>query len=83
MSWSDRHFDQQGLQRQPGDEEGGGMDPVVVTDFEATGLSSEMGDRAIEIAAVLIRDGRIGDRYQCLMNAGRRIPNTSPGSATP
>ncbi len=50
------------------------MEPVVVIDFETTGLSPDMGDRATEIAAVLIRDGRIVDQYQSLMNAGRRIP---------
>ncbi|QVL48249.1 MAG: 3'-5' exonuclease [Thiocapsa sp.] len=51
------------------------MDPVVVIDFETTGLSPDMGDRATEIAAVLIRDGRIVDQYQSLMNAGLRIPS--------
>jgi DNA polymerase-3 subunit epsilon len=51
------------------------MDSVVVIDFETTGLSPDMGDRATEIAAVLIRDGRIVDQYQSLMNAGRRIPS--------
>ena len=50
------------------------MDPVVVIDFETTGLSPDHGDRATEIAAVLVRDGQIVDRYQSLMNAGRRIP---------
>ena len=50
------------------------MDPLVVIDFETTGLSPDMGDRATEIAAVLIRDGRIVDQYQSLMNAGKRIP---------
>ena len=44
-------------------------------DFETTGLSSDMGDRATEIAAVLIRDGCIVDQYQSLMNAGLRIPS--------
>lgn len=51
------------------------MEPVVVIDFEATGLSPDFGDRATEIAAVLIRDGCIVDQYQSLMNAGRRIPS--------
>jgi DNA polymerase-3 subunit epsilon len=46
-----------------------------VIDFETTGLSPDYGDRATEIAAVLIRDGRIVDQYQSLMNAGRRIPS--------
>ena len=50
------------------------MDPLVVIDFETTGLSPDAGDRATEIAAVLIRDGRIVDQYQSLMNAGKRIP---------
>jgi DNA polymerase-3 subunit epsilon len=34
-----------------------------------------MGDRATEIAVILLRDGEIVDRYQSLMNAGRRIPS--------
>ncbi|SDX37320.1 3'-5' exonuclease [Thiocapsa roseopersicina] len=51
------------------------MDPVVVIDFETTGLSPDDGYRATEIAAVLIRDGCIVDQYQSLMNAGRRIPS--------
>ncbi|MBK1732888.1 exonuclease domain-containing protein [Thiococcus pfennigii] len=50
------------------------MEPVVVIDFETTGLSPDHGDRATEIAAVLIREGQIVARYQSLMNAGRRIP---------
>jgi len=50
------------------------MEPVVVIDFETTGLSPDHGARATEIAAVLVRDGQIVDRYQSLMNAGQRIP---------
>ena len=46
---------------------------VVVLDFETTGLSPDNGDRAIEIGAVLIENGRITDRFQSLMNPGRRI----------
>ncbi len=34
-------------------------DSVVVLDFETTGLSPDMGDRAIEIGAVLIENGRV------------------------
>ena len=49
------------------------MEPVVVIDFETTWLSTDDGDRATEIAAVLIRNGRIVD--QSLMNAGRRTPS--------
>ena len=32
-------------------------DSLVVFDFETTGLSPDMGDRAIEIGAVLIENG--------------------------
>jgi DNA polymerase-3 subunit epsilon len=46
---------------------------VVVLDFETSGLSPESGDRAIEIGAVLVRNNRIVDRFQSLMNPGKRI----------
>jgi DNA polymerase III subunit epsilon len=46
---------------------------VVVLDFETTGLSPEGGDRAIEVGAVLVQDNRITDRFQSLMNPGRRV----------
>ncbi len=48
-------------------------DTVVILDFETTGLSPDMGDRAIEIGAVRIVDGEIGEHFQALMNPGRRI----------
>ena len=48
-------------------------DTVVVLDFETTGLSPDMGDRAIEIGAVLIENGRVTDRFQQLMNPGFRV----------
>lgn len=51
------------------------MQTVAVLDFETTGLSPNQGDRATEIAVTLVRDGQIVDRYQSLMNAGRRIPS--------
>lgn len=41
---------------------------VVVLDFETTGLSPDYGDRAIEIAAVLIEDGKVTETFQQLMN---------------
>lgn len=50
------------------------METVAVLDFETTGLSPNYGDRATEIAIALVRDGHVVDRYQSLMNAGRRIP---------
>ena len=44
--------------------------PVIVLDFETTGLSPRCGDRAIEIGAVLIDNDRIIDRFHSLMNPG-------------
>jgi DNA polymerase-3 subunit epsilon len=44
--------------------------PVIVLDFETTGLSPRQGDRAIEIGAVLIDNHRIIDRFHSLMNPG-------------
>lgn len=49
-------------------------DTLVVFDFETTGLSPDMGDRSIEIGAVLIERGQITQRFQQLMNPGTRIP---------
>lgn len=51
------------------------MDIVAVIDFETTGLSPAQGDRATEIAAVILEGGQVVDRYQSLMNAGIRIPS--------
>jgi DNA polymerase-3 subunit epsilon len=48
-------------------------DTVVVLDFETSGLSPNMGDRAIEIGAVRIESGVITDRFQELMNPGFRV----------
>lgn len=47
---------------------------VAVIDFETTGMSPAMGARATEIAVVLLREGRIVDRYASLMNTGVRVP---------
>jgi len=46
---------------------------VVVLDFETTGLSPNMGDRAIEIGAVRIEQGVVIERFQELMNPGQRV----------
>jgi len=46
---------------------------VVVLDFETTGLSPDCGDRTIEVGAVLVRDNRITDSFQSLMNPGIRV----------
>lgn len=51
------------------------LEIVAVIDFETTGLSPAQGDRATEIGAVILEDGRVIDRYQSLMNAGVRIPS--------
>jgi DNA polymerase III subunit epsilon len=46
---------------------------VAVIDFETTGLSPSTGDRATEIAVVLLEGNQVVDRFQSLMNAGVRI----------
>jgi DNA polymerase-3 subunit epsilon len=49
------------------------MPPIAVIDFETTGLSPAMGDRATEIAIVLVEGSKVVGRFQSLMNAGVRI----------
>lgn len=49
------------------------MTSVAVIDFETTGLSPAMGDRATEIAVVILEGDQVVDRFQSLMNAGVRI----------
>lgn len=49
------------------------MKPIAVIDFETTGLSPAMGDRATEIAIVMLEGDKVVDRFQSLMNAGVRI----------
>jgi DNA polymerase-3 subunit epsilon len=49
---------------------------VVVLDFETTGLSPDMGDRAIEIGAVRIENGEVVARFQELMNPGQRVSHS-------
>lgn len=48
-------------------------DTLIILDFETTGLSPDMGDRAIEIGAVKIENGEIIERFQELMYPGRRV----------
>jgi len=48
-------------------------DTVIVLDFETSGLSPNQGDRAIEIGAVRIENGKVTERFQELMNPGIRI----------
>jgi DNA polymerase III subunit epsilon len=51
------------------------MTRIAVIDFETTGISPAMGDRATEVAIVMLEGGRVVDRFQSLMNAGVRIPS--------
>jgi DNA polymerase III epsilon subunit-like protein len=39
------------------------MPPIAVIDFETTGLSAAMGDRATEVAIVLLEGTRVVDRF--------------------
>lgn len=48
--------------------------PIVMLDFETTGLSPDMGDRITEVAALRIADGRVVERFVSLVNCGVRIP---------
>ena len=48
--------------------------PIVMLDFETTGLSPDNGDRITEVAALRIEEGRITRRYVSLVNCGVRIP---------
>jgi DNA polymerase-3 subunit epsilon len=50
------------------------MTVTAVIDFETTGLSPTQGDRATEVAIVLMEGDQVVDRFQSLMNAGVRIP---------
>jgi DNA polymerase-3 subunit epsilon len=47
--------------------------PVIVLDFETTGMSPDHGDRPIEVGAVRIENELIVDRFQGLMNPGFTI----------
>ncbi|MEJ7806111.1 MAG: exonuclease domain-containing protein, partial [Telluria sp.] len=48
--------------------------PIVMLDFETTGLSPAMGDRITEVAALRIVDGKVTERYVSLINCHARIP---------
>ena len=51
------------------------MTLTAVIDFETTGISPGCGDRATEVAIVLLEGCQVVDRFQSLMNAGVRIPS--------
>ena len=53
--------------------------PIVMIDFETTGLSPDMGDRITEVAALRIAGGRVVERYVSLINCGVRIPSFITG----
>ena len=48
--------------------------PYVVVDVETTGTSADRGDRITEIAAIVVRDGQVTDRFETLVNPERPIP---------
>lgn len=49
--------------------------PIVMLDFETTGLSPDFGDRVTEVAAVRIINDKIVDRFVSLVNCNVRIPS--------
>ncbi len=49
--------------------------PIVMIDFETTGMSPDMGERVTEVAALRIVGGEITERYVSLINCGVRIPS--------
>ena len=49
--------------------------PIVMLDFETTGLSPAMGDRITEVAALRIVGGKVTERYVSLINCQARIPS--------
>ncbi|CDG83330.1 3'-5' exonuclease [Janthinobacterium agaricidamnosum] len=53
--------------------------PIVMIDFETTGLSPDMGDRITEVAALRIVNGQVVDRYVSLINCNVRIPSFITG----
>lgn len=46
------------------------LERIAVIDFETTGMSPALADRATEIAVVMLEHGRVVDRFHSLMNAG-------------
>lgn len=50
------------------------MTRYAILDFETNGLMPGQGGRALEVAAVIVEDGRLVDRWQSLMNPGVQVP---------
>lgn len=53
--------------------------PIVMLDFETTGLTPVQGDRITEVAALRIVGGEVVERYVSLVNCGVRIPSFITG----
>ncbi|WP_136414125.1 MULTISPECIES: 3'-5' exonuclease [Oxalobacteraceae] len=51
------------------------QDPIIMLDFETTGLSPAAGARITEVAALRIEGGRIVDRFVSLVNCHVRVPS--------
>jgi DNA polymerase III subunit epsilon len=51
------------------------LDPLVVLDFETTGLHPERGDRITEVGLVRIQGGHVVDRFESLVNCDARVPS--------
>lgn len=50
------------------------QEPIVMLDFETTGLSPAAGARITEVAALRIEDSKIVDRFVSLVNCRVRVP---------
>ncbi|MDX2367751.1 MAG: 3'-5' exonuclease, partial [Colwellia sp.] len=52
---------------------------LIILDFETSGLSPDLGDRAIEIGAVKLEKGKVVEQFQALMNPGRPVSSFIEG----
>ena len=65
-----------GMNPIPGENPSNPLGRRVVVDLETTGLSPRHGHRIIEIGAVAVEGGAIGDEFTMLVDAGVPIPLT-------
>lgn len=49
-------------------------EPIIILDFETTGLRSEYGDRVIEVAALRVQGRNIVERFETLVGCRANIP---------